>query len=90
MLPKERSFTWFGQPFYDNTSWDDPLFLRDLTVPIAAGGGISYTCAFNASPQDCGDLADGCCFSFGGKVEHQEHCNAFVYYYPKQTDINCF
>jgi hypothetical protein len=79
-----------GQPFYDNTSWDDPLFLRDLTVPIAAGGGISYTCEFNASPQDCGDPADGCCFTFGGKVEHQEHCNAFVYYYPKQTDINCF
>jgi hypothetical protein len=58
-----------GQPFYDNTSWDDPLFLRDLTVPIAAGGGISYTCEFNASPQDCGDPADGCCFTFGGKVE---------------------
>src|SRR5258706_330615 len=31
-----------------------------------------------------------CCFTFGGKVETQEHCNAFVYYWPKVTDISCF
>ena len=23
-------------------------------------------------------------------VEKNEHCNAFVYYYPKQDDVNCF
>lgn len=79
-----------GQPFYDNSSWSDPLFQRDLSIPIEAGGGISYTCEYTASPSDCGDPADSCCFTFGAKVEHQEHCNAFVYYYPKQTDINCF
>jgi hypothetical protein len=31
-----------------------------------------------------------CCYTFGGSVEKNEHCNAFVYYYPKQDDVNCF
>jgi hypothetical protein len=30
-----------------------------------------------------------CCYTFGGVVEENEHCNAFVYYYPKQDDVNC-
>jgi hypothetical protein len=30
-----------------------------------------------------------CCYTFGGVVEQNEHCNAFVYYYPKQDDVNC-
>jgi len=31
-----------------------------------------------------------CCYTFGPIVETNEHCNAFVYYYPKQDDVNCF
>ncbi len=31
-----------------------------------------------------------CCYTFGPVVEQNEHCNAFLYYYPKQDDINCF
>jgi hypothetical protein len=31
-----------------------------------------------------------CCYTFGPIVELNEHCNAFVYYYPKQDDVNCF
>jgi len=31
-----------------------------------------------------------CCYTFGPIVEKNEHCNAFVYYYPKQDDVNCF
>ncbi len=31
-----------------------------------------------------------CCYTFGPIVEKNEHCNIFVYYYPKQDDINCF
>ena len=39
----------------------------------------------------CGDPKNDCCFTFGGRVEYQEHCNAFVYYYPRNaTDVNCF
>jgi len=31
-----------------------------------------------------------CCYTFGPVVDQNEHCNAFVYYYPKQDDVNCF
>jgi hypothetical protein len=30
-----------------------------------------------------------CCYRFGGIVEENEHCNAFVYYYPKQDNVKC-
>ena len=30
-----------------------------------------------------------CCYRFGPIVEKNEHCNAFVYYYPKQDDVIC-
>lgn len=30
-----------------------------------------------------------CCYTFGPVVEKNEHCNIFVYYYPKQDDIIC-
>jgi hypothetical protein len=30
-----------------------------------------------------------CCYTFGPIVEKNEHCNAFVYYYPKQDDVFC-
>jgi hypothetical protein len=31
-----------------------------------------------------------CCYTFGPIVDKNEHCNAFVYYYPKQDNVNCF
>ena len=79
-----------GNIFYESTHWDDPPMARDLSVPIPPGGGIDWRCAFSAPSGSCGDPADSCCFTFGGKVESQEHCNAFVYYYPKSQDITCF
>jgi len=81
-----------GDQFYENTDWAEPKFIRDLGVGVPAQGGISYTCEFTVAPTDCGNPADGCCFTFGGMVEFQEHCNAFVYYYPANdtTDVNCF
>lgn len=30
-----------------------------------------------------------CCYTFGPIVEKNEHCNAFVYYYPKRDDVFC-
>ncbi len=30
-----------------------------------------------------------CCYAFGGVVEKNEHCNIFVYYYPKQDNVTC-
>jgi hypothetical protein len=81
-----------GAPFYENTSWDEPLFAKNLGLTVPPRGGVSYTCEFSAQPNDCGNPDDGCCFTFGGKVEFQEHCNAFIYYYPRRadTDVNCF
>jgi hypothetical protein len=53
------------------------------------GGAI--TCA----DLDAYDLAKhpgatpDCCYTFGPQVDLNEHCNAFVYYYPKQDDVTC-
>jgi hypothetical protein len=31
-----------------------------------------------------------CCYTFGGNTDVGEHCNVFLYYYPKvDTDIFC-
>jgi|SRR5579872_3219079 len=30
-----------------------------------------------------------CCYRFGPQVDTNEHCNAFVYYYPKQDNVIC-
>ncbi len=77
--------------FYDSTRWDEPDFTRDLAVPVPQGGGFQWTCEFSARDDECGDPANDCCFTFGGKVEYQEHCNSFVYYYPKsESDKVCF
>jgi hypothetical protein len=79
-----------GPTFYSSTSWDDPPFLRDLKVNVPAMGGIQYRCTFDLPANQCCDQADGCCCKFGPKVETNEHCNAFVYYYPKSDNVNCF
>jgi hypothetical protein len=79
-----------AQPFYTSTVWDEPPMARDLAVKVPDGGNISWTCDFTADAGTCGNKNDSCCFTFGGQVETQEHCNAFVYYYPKVQDFSCF
>jgi hypothetical protein len=74
----------------------------DLTVPAHAG--IWYTCSYEWTPPAVGcqaldnfdktkygtaDRLLDCCYTFGPQVDQNEHCNAFVYYYPKQDDVNC-
>jgi hypothetical protein len=77
--------------FYESESWDDPTFARGLDVKVPSWGGIQWSCDFAARAGECGDPENACCFTFGGRVEAQEHCNAFVYYYPVgPTSINCF
>ncbi len=78
-------------PFYHSNSWDDPLWQTNMTVPISAGGGISYTCDYATDPGDCGDPQDNCCVNFGPHNQTQEHCNVFLYYYPKlPSQVVCF
>ncbi len=92
-----------GTKFYESTTWDEPPMMTglDVTVPAATGmvnGGISWTCDFKWAPSPacadgCSCLQDptNCCYKFGPVVETSEHCNSFVYYYPKldKTDITC-
>jgi hypothetical protein len=80
-----------GQQFYESTTWDDPPMATGLSVALPQNAGIVYRCEFNAPADSCGDPNKGCCFTFGGQVETSEHCNAFVYYYPRiDTDLPCF
>lgn len=84
-----------GEKFYESRSWDDPPMSRDFMTPVAPGGGVQWRCSFDFPEGQCGDgkNPDGspsCCFTFGGNVETSEHCNAFVYYFPKTVDVNCF
>jgi hypothetical protein len=51
---------------------------------------VEWKCTYDAPAGSCGNPDDMCCFTFGGHVDTQEHCNAFVYYYPKVQDVNCF
>jgi hypothetical protein len=37
------------------------------------------------TPEDQQD----CCYTFGPQVDRNEHCNIFVYYYPKSDDVSC-
>jgi hypothetical protein len=78
----------------------------ELDLKVPAGGGIWYTCDFQwvQPPTGCAALNAydkskymtpddqlDCCYTFGGQVDLHEHCNAFVYYWPKDdtTDIFC-
>jgi hypothetical protein len=94
-----------GSMFYESRVWDDPPMMRTESgqseiAMIPAGGGVQWKCTFDfpKDPGACGaglnaDGTPNCCYTFGPKVETNEHCNAFVYYWPKSandTDVNCF
>jgi hypothetical protein len=64
---------------------------------VQTGGSVQWTCTYDfpTTPGSCGADKTGmptpdCCYLFGPKVEVNEHCNAFVYYWPKTADVNCF
>lgn len=84
--------------FYESDDWDHPPMTTGLSVPIPSGGGIWWTCDFRWREPSVGcDVvnsrdpqgANDCCYTFGPEVETNEHCNAFVYYWPK-TASNVF
>lgn len=86
--------------FYDSTNWEEPEMAIDLDVALPAAGGIWWTCDYRWSEPAGGcaavdardpQQANDCCYTFGPTVEASEHCNAFVYYYPKVGgDVTCF
>ena len=58
--------------------------------PPEASVGCDGLNAFDATKYKTPPEGQDCCYTFGPIVEKNEHCNAFVYYYPKADDITCF
>ena len=89
-----------SQRFYNNVDWNEPTMATNLDVTLQQTGGVWWQCDYQWSPPEVGcdavnaadkQGANDCCYTFGPKVETSEHCNAFVYYYPKaQGDVSCF
>jgi hypothetical protein len=86
--------------FYSSDSWSHPEMALDLSVPVPQGGGVWWDCAYEWTPPSyltCDEvnakdpLQQGdCCYTFGGNTDTGEHCNLFLYYYPKTaTDQFC-
>ena len=65
----------------------------DWQDPSEATSGVD-TCAtlnaFDAKKYSTPAAEQDCCYTFGPQVDVNEHCNAFIYYYPKQDNVNCF
>ncbi len=45
--------------------------------------------AFDAEKYMTPEANQDCCYTFGPQVDRNEHCNIFVYYYPKADDVSC-
>jgi hypothetical protein len=86
--------------FYQSLDWNDPPMATNLAVSEPANSGIWWDCAYQwhqPTGFSCADVdakdplhENDCCYTFGGNTDLGEHCNVFVYYYPKvETDIFC-
>lgn len=88
------------QHFYTSNEWDHPPMMTSIERTVPNGGGIWWNCEYQwtqpifgcdtvneKDPQNQGD----CCYVFGGNTDVGEHCNLFLYYYPKveNTDVFC-
>jgi hypothetical protein len=80
--------------------------LDNELAQVPANGGVFYTCEYQWTPPEAAVGCEGldeydqtkymtpenldCCYTFGPIVEKNEHCNIFVYYYPKaEGDVSC-
>lgn len=59
-------------------------------VPPSAPVTCDTLNQFDADHYGTAPAVQDCCYTFGPIVEKNEHCNAFVYYWPKADDVNCF
>lgn len=84
--------------FYESTEWNEPPMAVELDAVVPSGGGIWWDCHYQwREPSGGCDLVNerdhdqqgDCCYTFGNSAENAEHCNAFVYYWPK-TDSSVF
>lgn len=85
----------YSEPFYENEIWDDPVMARDLDIHVEPGLELGWHCTYEYTPPPgnltCADLGPegDCCYEFGNGVDRAEHCNVFLYYYPKLSDYSC-
>lgn len=85
--------------FYSSDAWNHPDMSFDLDLKPPSGGGIWWDCQYEWRPPASGcEVVDAkdkqkqgdCCYTFGGNTDVGEHCNVFLYYYPKlDTDVFC-
>lgn len=87
--------------FYFSSRWNDPPMAVGIERMVREGGGIWWDCEYRwLRPQtfSCDEVnakdseaAGDCCYTFGGNTDVGEHCNVFLYYYPKvqNTDVFC-
>ena len=59
--------------------WQEPL------PSIGCAGLNAFDAKKYMTPVDQQD----CCYTFGPQVDANEHCNIFVYYYPKKDNVFC-
>ena len=57
--------------------------------PADSAGGCAALDAYDQATYGTPPSALDCCYTFGPFVEKNEHCNAFVYYYPRQDGVVC-
>jgi hypothetical protein len=57
--------------------------------PTVEAGGCQALDDWDKTKYGTADEDLDCCYTFGPVVEKNEHCNVFVYYYPKVDDIFC-
>ncbi len=70
--------------------WSCAFQWQDPSAETAGVDTCSTLNAFDAKKHHTPASQQDCCYTFGPQVDLNEHCNAFVYYYPKQENVNCF
>ncbi|MCC7382330.1 MAG: hypothetical protein IT384_10895 [Deltaproteobacteria bacterium] len=91
-----------SQHFYTSNAWDDPPMMTNIGAVTPEGGGVWWNCEYQWAPPttvaSCDDVnakdaqqQGDCCYTFGGNVDVGEHCNLFLYYYPRvdENDVFC-
>jgi hypothetical protein len=63
--------------------WQDPSVLTNGVDTCATLNAIDAQ-QFGTPPSE-----QDCCYTFGPQEDVNEHCNAFIYYYPKQDSVSC-
>lgn len=86
---------------YTSNAWDDPPMALGIDRHVPSGGGVWWNCEYNWIPpaaESCDEVNEkdpskqgDCCYTFGGNVDVGEHCNVFLYYYPRvdNNDVFC-